>query len=946
MRSKRQKEQSNNQNERLYSGTTPLNMNRFVAVTVFALAATCVRATDGLTLATHGGFLNITPITDRVIRVAFGRDQSFFGHPSFAVLPQTPLPPTKWKLESRPTEWILTTSALKVQVDRKSSAVSFFDLKGNRIASELEQGRELTPAKVQGENTFHVRQLWMAQPDEALYGLGENQLGLLDVKGYDLDLWQHNTSIALPFLTSSKGYGILWDNPSFTRFGDLRPFEPIPAINQIGLDGKFGGLTASYFSGANFNKWVVSRQDSKFNLSERPSTIPGLPRGAFSVRWQGSIVAPESGDYQFQSFSHSGIKVWISYGLAMNHWRQSWLPWYDMAKIHLIAGQHVPIKIEYQADQGQPNFQLNWKTPSHQPSTSLWSEVGDGTDYYFAYGPSMDQVIGGYRQLTGQATMQPRWAFGLFQSRQRYETQKQSLDVVNGFRSRNLPFDTIVQDWFYWKGDEWGSHRFDPARFPDPNGWIKAIHDRHAKLMISVWPKFYPGTANFEAMNSRGYLFQPNLKEGLQDWTQHRYTFYDAFNPAARQLFWKQANRELMSKDIDAWWMDASEPDLLPTPTLAETKTHMNPTALGTASRVLNAYPLVNAQAIYEGQRKDAPDKRVFILTRSGYAGQQRLGTASWSGDITSTWTAMRKQIAAGLSFSLSGVPYWTMDSGGFSVPFRFSNLNAKPEDKEEWAELNTRWFEFATFVPFLRVHGEAPFREMWQFGGETSPAYQAQRKFDRLRYRLLPYIYGVEGMVHREHGTIMRPLVMDFPEDQRVKNISDQYMFGPSFLVNPITSYKASKRMVVLPITPGGWYDYWTSSWQEGGKDVVAPAPYDEIPLFVKAGSIVPTGQDIQYTSQDPEGPITLTVYTGANEKFNLYDDDGTSYRYEKGEWAVIPLAWDERKGQLTIGSRKGSFPGMKQERTFTVVFVSDSKRSTPQTVHYDGSKRVIAKL
>ena len=273
------------------------------------------------------------------------------------------------------------------------------------------------------------------------------------------------------------------------------------------------------------------------------------------------------------------------------------------------------------------------------------------------------------------------------------------------------------------------------------------------------------------------------------------YTFYDAFNPSARQLFWSQINDALFQKHVDAWWMDASEPDLLATPELAGTLTHMTPTAGGTPARVLNGWALENSRGIYEGQRAAAPKQRVFILTRSGYAGQQRYATATWSGDITSTWTALQKQISAGLGFSVSGVPYWTMDTGGFSVPARFAGRNATPENVEEWRELNTRWFEFGTFVPLLRVHGEAPYREMWQFGGDDSPAYKAELKFDRLRYRMLPYLYSAAGTVTRAGGTLMRPLVMDFQADPKARNVADQYMFGPAFLVSPITAYRARSR-------------------------------------------------------------------------------------------------------------------------------------------------------
>ena len=438
----------------------------------------------------------------------------------------------------------------------------------------------------------------------------------------------------------------------------------------------------------------------------------------------------------------------------------------------------------------------------------------------------------------------------------------------------------------------------------------------------------------------------PNLTEGLHDWVNYPFTFYDAFNPAARQLFWSQVNTGLFSKGVDAWWMDATEPDMLALPDREGMRTHMMPTAAGTASRVLNGYALRNSEGVYEGQRQTAPDQRVFILTRSGYAGQQRYATATWSGDITSTWTAMRKQITAGLGFSISGNPYWTMDTGGFSVPARFASRNPTPADLDEWRELNARWFEFAAFVPLLRVHGEAPFREMWQFGGEQSPAYQAELKFDRLRYRLLPYIYSLAGGVTQDGGTIMRPLVMDFPQFPRAREIDDEYLFGPAFLVSPVTTYGARSRSVYLPPTAWGWYNFWTGEGVGWGRTLNAAAPYDSLPLFIRAGSIIPFGPEQQYVGEKKADPITLYVYAGTDGAFSLYEDDGVSYGYERGAFSRIPLHWNDAAKTLTIGRRVGKFPGMLAERTFNVVVVNDANivpfSLTPavtHTVHYRGT-------
>ena len=650
------------------------------------------------------------------------------------------------------------------------------------------------------------------------------------------------------------------------------------------------------------------------------------------------MVPAVTGDYQFQAYSNGGIKLWVDGRLVADHWRQDWLPWYDLARVHLEAGRPCTLRLDWTRAGSPPVVQLRWKTPPADAATALWSEAGQGIDYYVVYGPDLDRVVAGYRSLTGRAPMMPRWAFGLWQSRQRYRTQQEVLDVVKGFRDRGIPFDNIVQDWFYWKRDAWGSHEFDPARFPDPAGMMRTLHARdHARLMISVWPKFYPDTANFEEMRSHGFLYERNLQEKIHDWVGFPYTFYDAFNPEARKLFWAQINRTLFPLGIDAWWLDATEPDLTRRPTLDGQRGYVNPTALGPGADVLNAYPLLNSEAVYDGQRAAAPDQRVFILTRSAYAGQQRCAAAVWSGDTSSTWTALAKQIPAGLGFSLSGVPYWTMDVGGFAVPHRYAPFKGNDQngdpiygppadaDTEDWRELNTRWFEFGTFVPLLRPHGEYPYREMWQFGGESSPAYQAQLKFDRLRYRLLPYIYSLAGAVTHEDSTIMRPLAMDFRDDAQAREISNEYLFGPALLVSPVTEPRARSRPVYLP--PAAWYDFWTGTAVAGAQTITAPAPYDAIPVHVRAGSIIPCGPDLPYTDAKPADPITLWVYRGADGAFTLYEDDGLTYGYERGAFARIPLHWHDATGTLTLGRREGSYPGMLSARTFQVVLVGKAK-------------------
>lgn len=915
------------------------------------------KLTDGILLRIGDSILKVEVCTDSIIHVAFAKDRRFFTRQTLSAAPKQ-CDPTQWTLTGGFRDAVLTTAKLKVKVDLATGALGFFDRNGQPVAMEQKDGRTLTPAEVQGEKTFHVRQVWQANANEALYGLGQHQLGLMNIKGFDLDLWQRNSTVVVPFLVSSHGYGILWDNTSWTRFGDLRDFELIPGERLFDAGGNPGGLTGSYYSGANFNRRVATRTDVRIDISTpdrkaHPHTRihPDLPpTGDISFRWEGSVEPQVSGEYLFQTYSNSGVKLWIDDQLVIDHWRQGWLPWKDIAKVHLESRRRYRLKLEWTRDQGEETMQLSWKTPAPSSDTSLWSEVGDGIDYYFMYGPEIDQVIAGYRRVTGQAPMMPLWAYGLWQCRQRYETQQQSLDILEGFRSRDIPVDNIVQDWFYWKADQWGSHQFDPERFPDPEAWIRTIHDKyHARLMISVWPKFYPNTENARVMRARGFLYEQNIAEGEQDWINFVYTYYDAFNPEARKLFWSQMERELFRKGVDAWWMDATEPELTHGPELDGTKTHMHPTALGSGSRMLNAYPLVNSQAVYEGQRSAAPNQRVFILTRSGFAGQQRYASATWSGDISSTWTTMRKQIPAGLSFSLSGLPYWTMDSGGFSVPARFSRRDAAPAETEEWRELNTRWFQFATFVPLLRVHGEYPNREMWYFGGESHPAFQTMLKFDRLRYRLLPYIYSLAGAVTQAGGSIMRALVMDFRRDAKAREIGDQYMFGPSLLINPVTSYKARSRSVYLPQS-AGWYDWWTGKMFTGGQAIEAPAPYQSMPLYVKAGSIIPIGPELQYTGEKPADPITLYVYAGADAAFTLYEDEGLNYNYEQGRFTRILLEWNNATRTLKIGKRAGSFAGMLAKRTFEVVLITKTKpvgfSFTPRadrTVQYDGNETSV---
>lgn len=521
----------------------------------------------------------------------------------------------------------------------------------------------------------------------------------------------------------------------------------------------------------------------------------------------------------------------------------------------------------------------------------------------------------------------PQWAFGFWQSRERYKTQQEILDVVAEFRKRNLPLDNVVQDWFYWKENQWGSQEFDPARFPKPESLIAELHNKYkAHFMISVWPKFYEGVSTYNDFKSKGWLYGRNVADGQKDWVGPGYvsTFYDVFNTGAQKGFWDLLNKNLYAKGVDAWWMDASEPDILSNVSPTKRKEQMTPTAVGAAALNMSAYPQQNARGIFEGQRATNPASRVFILTRSAFAGSQRYAAATWSGDIASRWHDMKAQISAGINFSLSGIPYWTMDAGGFAVENRYEKPNEK--DLDEWRELQTRWFQFAAFVPLFRSHGQYPYREIFNIAPESHPAYQSMAYYNRLRYRLLPYIYSLAGAAYHNDGTIMRGLVMDFAKDTSVTNVNDQYLFGPSLLINPVCNYSQRSREVYLP-KGTGWYDLYKGSYTEGGQRITADAPYERMPVFVKAGSILPFGPDLQYTAEKPADSITLYVYTGANGNFTLYEDEGTNYDYEKGAFANISFVYTEATKTLTIGSRKGSFNGMLQSRKFKIVWVSKNK-------------------
>ena len=534
----------------------------------------------------------------------------------------------------------------------------------------------------------------------------------------------------------------------------------------------------------------------------------------------------------------------------------------------------------------------------------ITSEVADTIDYYFLYGPDFDKIISGYRELTGAAPMFGKWAYGFWQCKNKYKTQAELLGVAHKYRELHIPVDNIVQDWFWWTN--MGEFKFSD-KYPDAKGMLNDLHANHFHLMISVWPYFYPGSETYADMDRKGFFIDRTKVAAFHPKGE---ALYDATNPEARKYYWNLMDNALFQIGADAWWLDTTEPE---TEGREDSVMVTNKLSIGNGARYANLYPLMNTKAVYEGQRSVSDQKRVFILSRSAFAGSQRNAVTAWSGDVNSDWETLRRQVPAGLNFSLSGLPYWTTDIGGFT--------SGNPDDPA-YRELFIRWFQFGTFCPILRVHGTrtGDQNELWSYGAD---AQKVLTSYDRLRYELMPYIYSLAWKTTSENYTPMRPLVMDFRTDVRAQNIGDQFLYGPGILVNPVTEPGATTRHLYLP--KAQWYDFWSGKSLEGGKSIDAPVTIETLPLYVRAGSIVPMGPDVEYAVEKPSDPVELRVYRGANGSFTLYEDENDTYAYEKGAYATIPIQWDEAAKTLTIGQRQGSFPGMLANRTFRVVLVGE---------------------
>jgi len=566
------------------------------------------------------------------------------------------------------------------------------------------------------------------------------------------------------------------------------------------------------------------------------------------------------------------------------------------------------------------------------------SESCRQVDYYFFYGPGFDQIINLYRTATGKAPMFAKWAFGLFQSQDRYMSQEEVLSVKDNYRNNHIPVDVIVQDWYYWDPFPIGSHVMNPARYPDPKKMVDELHKSNVHGMISIWPLFGKGTRDFDTMQKAGGLTSitwDNIVTHTFD------NYYDAHNPKARELYWDMARDSLIKRyGWDAWWVDQCEPD---NGTLLDER-RKSDFSLGKGIDYFNTYSLVHSTGIYQGWRRDIPKKRAFFLLRQFFAGTQRNASALWSSDISCTFKSFKSQVPQGINACASGIPYWTSDIGGYHY-----NWTAPDWSKPEFRELFTRWFQFGTFCPIMRIHGKgerALFSKNWDEDTRTTLL-----KFDKLRYRLLPYIYSLAAKTTLQNYTMMRSLTFDFRNDKNVYQIPDQYMFGPAFLVNPVTGKGETTRKVYLP-GADLWYDFWTGEKLPGGKTIDAASPINLMPLYVRAGSIVPMGPEVEYATQKTNKVIELRIYPGADGKFTIYEDENDNYNYEKGQYSTFTLTWKDKQKELSISNTKGNFPGMLKRRVLNIVVVNGKHGSGPlaadsfdNTVAYEG-KAIAVKL
>jgi alpha-D-xyloside xylohydrolase len=824
--------------------------------------------------AISGGVLSIYALSSRAFRVRFAPDRA---------LPKSPIlvdartvKPAGGRGSGAKT---LTLKHIRCIV-ADDGTLTFTDAKGAVLLKE-KPGRVLTASTVQGTPTFAVRQAFASPEDERLYGTGQFQDGHLNVRGLARRLTQVNTQISLPFLLSSKGYGLLWHN---TGMVELNP--PTEHLVPVHVGDAEGGETINVTTTA--GNAALKRRDAVF---------------------EGEITLAEAGRYCFQldvgqAMAHKH-HVEIDGAVAVDI-TSLWLPPTMSFFAELSAGAHK-IRILGSAND-KPT--LGWSKV--KPETVLASPVAEAIDYIVIAGPKADAILAEYRRLTGQAPLMPKWAYGYIHCRERYHSSDEILANAAEFRSRKIPLDVIVQDWQYWGRYGWNAMRFDEKDYPDPAALTAKLHAENVRFMLSVWSKADKKSEVGQAFAARN-AFIPDT-----DWI-------DFFNPRAADFYWGAMRHRLLPLGIDAWWQDATEPendDLVG-----------RPTAAGPGEKVRLFYPLQVSRTVCEGQRRDAPGRRVMILTRCAFPGQQRYASAVWSGDIGCDFDTLKRQIPAGLNVMAAGHPYWTVDAGGFFRPGPLQYTDPAYHD------VLLRWMQYSVFLPLMRVHGYQTNTEPWHYGAAMEAEVRALIEW---RYRLLPYIYSGAADVTRYGTSLMRPLVMDFAHDPAALDEAHSFMCGRALHVAPVLAAKAVTWPVYLPETPGGWYDFWTGERRTGGKRHDVPAE-KRIPVHVRAGSIVPLGPVVQSTAEADGRELTLRVYAGAGGVFELYDDAGTDYGYEKGAFARVPLIWDDKKRVLSFGAREGHYPGMPVAQRFQIVLIDANGEAAPVVGTYEGRPRSV---
>lgn len=830
------------------------------------------KAPNEISIPFHKGVMNLTIMAENALRVQYsegeGRDL-----PEWIYLPEAGNEKVRYKSKRQGELTLIETSSMTIRVDNGAKTLTVDNARGEEVFKAT--SHQLQISTVQGEPTYNARLQMESPEDEYLYGLGQFQDGYSNVRGLTRRLTQVNTQIAIPFVLSSRGYGLLWNNYGLT---DFNPAESSIKLEQGNEVGEAVSVNVTSTEGG-------KREVRRSNAFKSILDIPADGRYALLLD-VGQNMARRH---------HLNID-----GKTIVDVRNLWLPPTTSVIVDLKAGKH-----EVMAELERNDKPILYYKPIDN-FTTLQSPVASCVDYTLFVG-SADEVIASYRNLTGEVPMLPEWALGYIHCRERYKSQTELLENAITFRQRKLPIDLIVQDWQYWGKYGWNSMQFDEGNYPDPAAMVNSLHDMNIRLMLSVWSKVDENSEVGKQLTEKNYYIPQT-------------SWVDFFNPDAASFYWENFSKRLLKPyGIDAWWQDATEPE---NDDLVGRKVN-NQTIPGEVFR--NVYPLLVSKTVYEGCRNDDPTRRQMIFTRSAFPGIQRYGSVFWSGDVGNDWETLRRQIVAGLGLVSTGLPWWTYDAGGFFRPGdQYTNA--------EYIECMLRWIQTSTFLPLMRVHGYTSDTEPWRYGKK---AEQIIARYLELRYRLQPYIYSEAARVSYDGSTLMRPLIFDFANDEEALKQDIEYMFGPSLLIHPVIEQGVTTYRSYLPENAGGWYDYWTSKQYAGKQYVTTDINIEQIPVFVKGGSIIPFGPAKQYVAEVSDEPIALHIYPGANATFCLYEDEGINHNYESGAYSRIPIEWNEAKQTLTIGKREGTFDGMQQERTFTLV-----KGNQKKEVTYTGKK------